>query len=89
MLKRLRKSVIKRRPALAWRHNFRTVKRDNVLWLLDHRNVVDLQIIEKVELYKQALPDTDGVVAIRFHPTGTSRISLGEGRYYRRAKAGV
>lgn len=44
MFKRLRKSVLKRWAALTWRHNFRVVERENVLWLLDHRNFVDRQL---------------------------------------------
>ncbi len=44
MLKRIRKSVLKRWAALTWRHDFRVIKRDSVLWLLDHRNFVDRQL---------------------------------------------
>jgi len=38
---RLRKSILKRWAALTWRYNFRLVKRESLLWLLNHRNFVD------------------------------------------------
>ncbi len=44
MLKRLRKSVLKRWAALIWRHNFRVAKRNNVPGLRDYRNFVGCQL---------------------------------------------